>query len=206
MPLSALITGLGGILYFKVQSEREPAEFPARHPVTAELRKAESGKLLKPAPEIAGIDAFGDKIKLSEFRNGRPAVVLFILHDCPCSIEAQETFNTLHITNQQFVTFIGVLKGSQKQAQSFFRETSCSFPVVADSPGKSAKDYGVKRSVYSALITPDGKIAKVFPGYSKTVAKEIGDWCAQYANAPLSAMKFPTAPATETAGCEFFPE
>ncbi|MBL8048210.1 MAG: redoxin domain-containing protein [Chthonomonas sp.] len=206
LPLSALIAGLGGILFLKVNSERRPGEFPSRHPVSEDLRKKESAKLMQVAPEISGTDAFGDKIQLTEFRNGKPAVVLFILHDCPCSIEAQETFNTLYITNQRYVTFVGVVKGTQKEARRFFNETSCAFPVVADETGAWAKAYGVKRSVYNALITPDGKIAKIFPGYSKTVANQIGEWCAKYATERVAPMTFDSAPKIETAGCEFFPE
>ena len=184
----------------------KPGAFPSRHPVTSdELARAEK-LTLKPFVPITGTDTFGTKFDLEKYRAGRPAVVVFILGKCPCSLEAQNLFNELQTNYSDDVRFVGVCKGDLASAKQFVAEASVNFPVVADD-GTIAKAYDAKKSVYTALVGADGKIIKVYPGYGKMMAADLNDKLAKLIGQmpkPIPSMSI--LPKEDSAGCDLFEE
>lgn len=206
VPVSFVLVGMSFILYKAVTANQQPGMNPVRHPTeekwTQDGRKHEA----LPSTDFSGTDGFDQTIKFSEYRNGKPAVVVFQLFDCPCSIESQPLFNQLHISYQQWVKFVGIVQGPLKNAKFFVQENQCSFPILGGVSDDVIRAYGAERSVYSALVNPDGSIFKIYAGYSREMANEVGDWCAKFSNKTPAKLDLAIVPDRMASGCEFFPE
>jgi hypothetical protein len=63
--------------------------------------------------------------------------------------------------------------------------------------------YGVSRSVWCLLIGEDGKIIKMWPGYSADMLGDVNKEMAAAAHQPVKPFDPKYAPKIMTSGCEF---
>ncbi len=141
------------------------------------------------APEVAGPDAAGKVIKLSD-EKGKFAVVYFYpKDDTPgCTKEACAFRDAFDKFAQAGVTIFAVSRDSEASHQGFRAHHKLPFPMVADTSGAVQKAYGVPSmlpgtslaSRMTFLVGPDGKIAHVWPKVDPVVnAREVLDTIAQ---------------------------
>jgi peroxiredoxin Q/BCP len=128
------------------------------------------------APDVAGEDAQGKTVKLSDVK-GKLAVVYFYPKDGTpgCTTQACAFRDAFDKLAKAGVTVFGVSRDSAESHREFRKEHNLPFPMVADESGDIQKAYGVptKFFVLSARVTflvgPDGKILHVWPDVDPAV-------------------------------------
>jgi len=171
-----------------------------RHPVTPEMEKETAKLALKDAPHLTVDDARGGKHELGGY--SKPQFLLFIVDGCPCSVDAQPIMGKLAKHFKDQVEFLGVTNGNPAQANDWWVRYSVNFPIIPDSKKQVIKAYEAKHSVYSALLK-DGKIVKMWPGYSAQMLKEMNHLMAETAGVPEKPFDPEYAPQVKTSGCAF---
>jgi peroxiredoxin Q/BCP len=150
------------------------------------LSRARGGDLLAvgtPAPEVAGKDAAGKPVKLSE-QKGKFAVVYFYPKDeTPgCTKEACAFRDSHEEYVKAGVTVFAVSRDDEASHQKFREHHKLPFPMVADPDGVVQQAYGVSSmlpgtkmvSRVTFLVGPDGKVAHVWPKVDPVVnAREV---------------------------------
>lgn len=191
-----------------LNAKPNPREIPGidmsqpEHPVTEKMT-ADANKLaLKPAPEFIGTSVREEPVQISGNQD-KPQFVLFILDGCPCSIDAQPIFNGLSKHWKGKVDFYGVIDSEQKKARAWTSDYRAAFPVVSDPSKKLIKAYEAKQSVYCALISKEGKIVKLWPGYSSGMLKEMNELIAKELEEKPTLFDTQYAPVDKTSGCFF---
>ncbi len=171
-----------------------------RHPVTPQMEQETKAQNLKPAPPMTVEDARGGKHDLGGI--SRPQFLLFIVDGCPCSVDAQPIMGKLYKHFDGAIEFLGVTNGDKAAANDWWVRYSVPFPIIQDEKKTIIHAYQAKHSVYSALLK-DGKIVKMWPGYSVAMLKEMNHLMAQEARVPEQPFDPEYAPQAKTSGCAF---
>ena len=196
---------LGYAVLFGILRQRaEPAPYDprVRHRVTERMVSETERMATKLAPTFAANDVQGRRHTLAEFLEKGPVLVTFINVDCPCSRDAEPMYQAL-ADAYPGITVVGVAGASSAEATKWAKANHCGHLVLADTDLRIVHAYGAISSVYTALITPLGKIVKMWPGYSQAMMQEVSDKAADLLG--VSPVKLPTklAPAEMAAGCAF---
>lgn len=201
IPVSLLIASFGLFLALKArQTVAIAAPSAPRHPVTQlMLTEAEKARM-QPAPVFSLKDSNGKPWDSKTLDSKKPTLLLAILEDCPCSMESQPYFNDLARTYGSAIQVLGFIKGDEKTAREYKTIHSVTFPVLADPGAKVARAFGAPASVYSALLV-EGKIVKLWPGYSKLMLAELNEKLAGYAGVELKPVDLSGAPDEYSSGC-----
>jgi len=189
------MVGTLGLLF--VLSKKATEEPDPRHPVTQAMR-AQSQKMSE--RRLSPFEYSDSKGKSFKFEKG-PAVILTVLHDCPCSMEAQPIFNDLYDVFGAKV-FFGLCRDKPAEAQRFVELFKVEFPVLIDAQKKTLKELEATRSVYIALIGKDGEIVKVWPGYDRMMIAELATRLSELSGLPVPPLVMNTVPNKPTAGCD----
>ncbi|SIO64926.1 Peroxiredoxin [Singulisphaera sp. GP187] len=161
------------------------------HPVTARMR-ADAGA-------VAGRPA----LSLPEAARERPTVLIFIKDGCPCSEAADPCFRRLFTAYGDRVAFLGIIDGESPEAARWTREHDTPYPVIADPDLKVVNAYHAERSAYVALVTQQGTVDRLWPGYSAGMLRELGARLASAVGVPEVRLDVGDAPDVLTSGCTF---
>ncbi len=174
-----------------------------RHLVT-ERMLAETGALSnKLEPTIQTVDVDSHKVTLGNHKASRPQYVYFVNDGCPCSFDAEPLFHDLSKQFKGKVDFISVTNANLEKARQWSAELNVPYPVVSDPKERIIQSYGAKASVYSVLITKDGHVAKMWPGYSSGLLKDMNATIAKLAGVPEVPFDTKYAPDKQATGCAF---
>lgn len=176
--------------------------FKPEHPVTPEMAKEAAKMDRKPAPEFSRKSLSGQPLQISG-KQAKPQFVLFILDGCPCSEDAQPIFNSFSKLWDGKVEFIGVIDSAPDKAKVWTTDYRAAFPVISDSKKEIINAYHAKQSVYCALVSKEGQIVKLWPGYSTDLLKEMNTSIAKELGEEALAFDTQYAPKTKTSGCYF---
>jgi peroxiredoxin Q/BCP len=131
---------------------------------------AETPKAGDKAPLVQGQDQDGKTIKLADYVGKQPVLLYFYpKDDTPgCTKEACGLRDRMGDLKKDNVQVIGVSFDSADSHKKFIAKHNLNFPLLADTDGKIADAYGVRRGEgknmarrASFLIGKDGKIAHV---------------------------------------------
>ena len=75
--------------------------------------------------------------------------------------------------------------------------------LLADPKLEIIHAYKAQQSVYSALVSKDGHIVKLWPGYSSDMMQEMNKLMAEEVGEPARAFDTQYAPKEKTSGCYF---
>ena len=129
----------------------------------------------KKAPDFTAIDQYGDKVKLSSFKNKKNIVLYFYPKDMTpgCTTEAcdfRDNFKKFKDTE-----ILGVSIDSPERHQKFIEKQELPFTLISDEDKKVVEKYGVwqEKSMYGKkfmgivrstfIIDKAGKIQKIYP-------------------------------------------
>ncbi|MCX7798960.1 MAG: peroxiredoxin family protein [Fimbriimonadales bacterium] len=177
-----------------------PWELPSRHPVGPKERNLAKRLETKPAADFDLEGTDGRRHSLGSLR--QPVLLYFINKDCPCSIEAEPMFGRIELAYRGKASVVGVLHGSLQDAKDWANANDTEHLVLADPTGETIRAYGVPRSVYAAVIH-DGRIYRMYPGYSGDMLLEVTQLLAELARTPRKRVDPSYAPKRMTSGCEF---
>ncbi|WP_437630053.1 peroxiredoxin [Sorangium sp. So ce854] len=150
-----------------------------------------------PAPDVFAADQHGAIQRLSDQR-GRAVVVYFYPKDGTpgCTEEACAFRDAWDRFKQANVQVFGVSSDTRESHEKFATEHRLPFPILVDTDRAWANAFGVPMRLgmtarVTFLISPDGKVAKVYPDVDPGVhAEEVLNDAAQLTGAAL-----PPAPA-----------
>jgi peroxiredoxin len=203
------LTTLGLLLYWKAETRNIiPVPPPSpKHPVTAEMRQ-KSEALVNSQPEKVYLkSAIGGEVSLAQLQEGRPMLVYFIKDGCPCSIESEPMFQELyqHLNDNEKINvpFVGIIGSDLKIAQKWVDKFQPPYEVLSAPTQKIMAAYKAPRSVYSILLSKEGKVIKQWPGWSKRILTEINAESAKAANLAVKPFDPKYAPTEDSAGCSF---
>lgn len=157
------------------------------HPVTPLMQSAAestAGKLVT----TLGVDS------------DRPTVVVFVLPDCPCSIDYEPLVHHIYRAYGERAAFIEVVAGNDAAAEQWKQRQQTPFAVIGDQGGKVAHEFAALRSAYTALVL-NGRITKLWPGYSAEMLRELGGLIATETNTAAVSLDVDEAPKHLTSGC-----
>jgi len=174
-----------------------------RHLVTEAMTAETEARLNKLEPAITASDVNGTTVSIAPSNGQRPQFVYFVLDGCPCSFDAEPLFHDLYKQFKGHVDFVSVTNGTLEKAKLWNSELSVPYPVVPDPKEEIIHAYGAKAAVYSILITRDGHIAKMWPGYSKDLLLEMNKLMSKLAAVPEKPFDTKYAPKVKATGCAF---
>jgi len=201
--LLPIVVGFG--VLFTVLSKR--SEIPKidpriRHYVSNRMISETERMATKPAPSFELKDPQGSVHSLKEIIKDAPALVYFINHECPCSVDAEPMFNAFATAFKQ-VKVVGIIDGDLKQSNQWIKDNKPNHLILIDSKSKTMEAYMAESSVYTALVTQSGKIVKMWPGYSQGMMDEVSKAMADLVGAPVVQLDKKLAPDEMAAGCAF---
>ena len=206
LPLGIAFFCVGVVLYLSAEPSQDLGiDFnqPPKHPVTEEMVRNASTMARKPAPAFSLADVKGEPQRISGAALDRPQLVLFILDTCPCSIDAQPLFNKFSKHWAGKADFIGVINTDAKKGRTWSSDYRAIFPIVPDPKLEIIRAYHAQQSVYSALVSRDGGIVKLWPGYSSDMLQEMNKLIATELGEPVRPFDTQYAPKEKTSGCYF---
>lgn len=208
-PFGAALACAGLLMGLKASSAA-PSSSPSsgtepRHPVTAEMALAAANEAKKAAPDFTLPDPTGRTWSLGRLTDGKPLFLYFILNDCPCSTDAEPLFHLLYERYKGKVNFAGVIGSDTKVAAAWAKSHQMPYPILAD-PGLGVINaYHASNSVYNALITPNGRIERMWPGYSADTLREMNAVMAAAIGERERPFDPLYAPLKLSSGCRFLP-
>ncbi len=205
--LGSLFAAGGGLLAYVAHAAPRGVpglvESPAvRHIVTRTMEEESAARTRKPAPVFGLASYDGKPVHLGGARE-RPTFVYFVKEGCPCSFDANPFYKDLAKAMAGDVEFVAVTDADAEGARRWSTELGVPYPVVSDPKAEVMKAYNAKSSVYSALIDREGRIVKVWPGYSQALLKEMNRLLAKEAGRKEAPFDVHFAPVEKAAGCAF---
>jgi peroxiredoxin len=199
----------GGLLLYTEGMQPHVSSVPIipaqpRHPVTTAMTSETASMSRKVAPAFSVKDVSGKTVSIGSPNADRPQFVYFVLDGCPCSFDAEPIFQDL---SQQFkgqVDFVTVTDGDAKKAKQWWMQMSVPYSVISDPKLDLMKAYGATNALFSALISRDGHIVKMWPGYSIDILHEMNRLMAKEAGIPEKPFDTKYAPKDRSSGCAYF--
>ena len=157
------------------------------------------------APEISEntVDVWRSPFDLKTALAKGPVFIYFIMDGCPCSIDAQPLFSHLRDKFGGPVTFVGVINTDAPKGLKWASANNMTDPLLPDPKLKIIKAYKASNSAFSALVLPDGTIAKMWPGYSRDYMLDMNERLCKALGQPVTPFDPLYAPLAKTAGCYF---
>jgi peroxiredoxin len=173
------------------------------HPVTPEMTSNSAAQSNRVAPSFALEGTDGNMHRLAQDTLDRPLVLVFIMNTCPCSTTAQPFFNKLWQAFHDKVAFLGVINSDMTEAKAWQSTNNVPFPILPDPKEAVIRSYKAEHSAYSALITSNGDLEKLWPGFSKTMLQATGKRLAELTGQKPPDFSFADAPEKMFSGCPF---
>ena len=121
------------------------------------------------APDFSGVTTDGSTVRLKDFRGKKLVLYFYPMDDTPgCTAQACSLRDHNDEIAERGAAILGVSAQDQASHEKFTRKHKLNFPLLADTDGKIADAFGVRREPgknmarrASFLIGLDGKIAHV---------------------------------------------
>jgi hypothetical protein len=181
---------------------REPL-FEPKHFVTPEMVVKTDTMRHKIAKSFAIKDVEGKPVLIAQRGLTRPQFIYFVHDDCPCSYAAEPLFHSLFDRFKGQIDFISVINAGPEKGKKWVNEMDVPYAVVPDPKVDIMKAYSATSSAYSALVTPDGRIDKMWPGFSRDLLLEMNREMARVTGQPEMPFDTQYAPIQKATGCSF---
>jgi peroxiredoxin len=206
------ILGWGGIAWatYRWRGDALPAAPPASPATRAEKhyvtphQLAESGAMRdRKITPLMTMTSDGRRVPWQEWIGDRPAVLVFIKKDCPCSVEFEPFFHRLHRGYQAGVQFLGVIDAGPADARRYAEANRVPYPVLADPEHAIIRRFRAENGGYVVLLRRDSSVDTLWPGCSATMMRELSVRIAAVAGIGEQPIDVTDLPAVLTTGCPF---
>lgn len=176
----------------------------AVHPVDAAMQADADRMAGQPTPDFSLPATDGRTWTPDDLvADGRPALVYFINSDCPCCVDAGPYVERLHQAYGDVARVVGLIDADAEKSAAWAKANGMTFPLIQDPGLATIESFGARSGVYIAIVAPDGKINRLYPGYSQTLLGEMGGRLAELAGATPKPFDVTGAPERPTSGCAF---
>ena len=174
-----------------------------RHLITEKMLAETAALSNKLEKSFSVTDVSGKALTIGSSRANKPQYIYFIVDGCPCSYDAEPLFHDLYKQFNGAVDFVSVTNAVPEKAKQWYTELSVPYSVVSDPKQEIIQSYEAKAAIYSVLLTRDGHVAKMWPGYSADILKDINSTIAKFAGVPAKPFDTKYAPLKKATGCAF---
>ena len=140
----------------------------------------------------------GQAAVLGSLQSGKPLVLVFFSHNCPCSLEFSTYFTFAMEVSKEKATWAFVFADTHDQIGKFVKESGFPLPVFRDPEARLSRSLGVSKSGCFALVNADGTVIAIWPGVSSEGLKDL---LTRLQISPSRLPSLPTIPQSPTAGC-----
>ena len=140
----------------------------------------------------------GQAVVLGSLQAGKPLVLVFFSHDCPCSLEFSAYFASAMKTSKGQAVWAFVFADRPEQIGKFVKESGFTLPVFRDPGARLSRSLGLSKSGCFALVNVDGTVSAIWPGVS---SEGLRDLFTRLQLSPSQLPTLPTIPQSPTAGC-----
>ena len=191
-----------GVAVANWMSASNALEPEPRHPITEELRKQTAAQAGQAIPYFVRKNVDGEVFDLKQAVEKGPVFVIFIMEGCPCSYEAQPLFQRIEAAFGKKVQFVGITTGSVSEAKEWKAHFDMAYPVISEPDAKLMHDFKAVHSAYTALLTKEGGVVSMWPGYSQHELQSITE-ALNRATGLREIVAVTDAPRKPTTGCTF---
>lgn len=134
----------------------------------------ENGLAGRPAPDFTLPSLDGKKVSLSDLR-GQVVVLDFWATWCPPCVKSLPMMAELYRENKdKGVTIYAInLREDKARVEAFLSEREIDIPVLLDADGSVAEKYNVEAIPQTVVISPDGRVQKVFTGFGSSTEESL---------------------------------
>jgi peroxiredoxin len=140
-----------------------------------------------------------------QLSGGRPVVLVFVKHGCPCSVEFEPFFHRVWRRYDTAARFAEVIDAPPAAAQVYAANQKAPYPVLADPQRFLIDRIGAKNGGYFALLTPSGRTDTLWPGCSVQALAELGRRIAQLVGLSERTLDLSDLPGPWITGCPYTP-
>lgn len=177
---------------------------PAKiHPVTKKMDADTMAMSANKATDFNQPDETGKMHSLAKLSKDKPLLLYFIDKECPCCITAMPVVERVRQAYKNELNFFGVINAGGQVAKKWADANKPSYPILQDPELQLIKAYQAKASTYMVLVRPGGQIERAFPGFSRSLIKELGDRVAHLARVKPKQLKLDDLSPDAVSGCEF---
>ncbi len=128
------------------------------------------------APAVAGVTLDGQNISLQ--KSAKPVLLHFWA--TWCKICEWEHATIVSLSKDYAVISIVIQSGDDEKVKNYIKEHGITFPVINDTFGQFAMDYGVRGVPSSFVIDKNGVIRAVEVGYTSEIGLRLRLWWASF--------------------------
>lgn len=142
----------------------------------AGTRAADSPLLSQPAPDVSAQTIDGGQVRLTDLRGKWVLVNFFATWCVPCVEEHPDLVNFSNVHQQAGdAQVVGVVySDSVKSVKEFRADKGGAWPMLIDSDGRIALDFGVSGIPESFLVNPDGiVVSKIIGGIQRPELEKL---------------------------------
>jgi len=140
----------------------------------------------------------GQAAVLGSLQAGKPLVLVFFSHDCPCSLEFSAYFASAMEVSKEKAVWAFIFSDAPQQIEKFVKESGFALPVLRDPEARLSRSLGFSKSGCFALVNVDGTVSAIWPGVS---SEGLRDLFTRLQLSPSELPTLPTIPQSPTAGC-----
>jgi len=200
--IALLLAAAAGLIYWftrpaelapiaqEKESRRHPASPSDLQAVNQHIGQNVDGALLKRMD--------GQAATLGSLQAGKPLVLVFFSHDCPCSLEFSAYFASAMELSKEKAVWAFVFADSPEQIGRFVKESGFTLPVFRDPEARVSRSLDISKSGCFALVNVDGTVSAIWPGVS---SEGLRDLFTRLQLTPSQLPTLPTIPQSPTAGC-----
>jgi peroxiredoxin len=140
----------------------------------------------------------GQAAVLGSLQAGKPLVLVFFSHDCPCSLEFSAYFASAMEKSKGQAVWAFVFADTTDQIGKFVTGSGFALPVFRDPEARLSRSLGFSKSGCFTLVNVDGTISAIWPGVS---SEGLRDLFTRLQLSPSLVPILPSIPQSPTAGC-----
>lgn len=159
-----------------------------------------------PAPTFVLSNLGGDKVASSSLRNpGHPSFLFFINEADNVSRQAANVINKMVASyGNTDVKWTGIINAREDRARSYQAELNPTYTLLLDPQMSVIAQYQIKNSPTVVMIDENGKVARVWKGYSAAMMKNLNTAMANASGGRAQRFDSTGLPSSVTYGTPFF--
>ncbi len=159
-----------------------------------------AGRRVEP---FSGVDHTGRAVAFSALSEGRPLVLVFLKNGCPCNVDFEPHLQRLQQTYHDCIAFAGVIDADLGTARQYCEANHVRYPLLADPERTIIASLRVENGGYVLLLSAEGVLETVWPGWSAEMMKELGRKAAAAAGVKERMLDVRGLPNALTTGCPY---
>jgi peroxiredoxin len=147
------------------------------------------------APEFSAVGTDGKTHTLKSVTGEKDVFLYFISETCPVNAQAFKYYKRLSESYKDKANLVGVINADENGFKTWQKQFNAPFTVLFDPDMKIIRSYKAQASPWMIQVSSEGKIKKIWTGYSGPFLKQINTAMAAAAGVAEANIDLKGAPA-----------